>query len=88
MSSLASLAGKFTEIEKQIKEIKITLCELEALQQANVVGQLTFVVASVNGDATDVVNLSVVPSEANVSLSKLRNLVSWCHIDNEDIYTR
>jgi hypothetical protein len=72
--SLATLAGKFTEVEKQIKGIKTTISELEVLQESKVVGQLTFVVSGVSGDASDIVNLSISPSEANVSLSKLTNL--------------
>jgi hypothetical protein len=76
MSNLASLAASFTNLETQKKGIASAVAELEALRGANIEGQLSFVVSSVNGNVTDVANLTVTPSEANISLAKLQNLVS------------
>lgn len=75
MANLATLAATFTNLESQKKSITRNVEELQALKASNIVGQLSFVVSQVYGDATDVVNLSVTPSEANLSLAKLRNLV-------------
>ena len=75
MSNLATLAASFTSLDAQKNSINEALSELQALNDSKVVGQLSFVVSSVHGDATDVVDLAVTPSEANLSLSKLKNLV-------------
>jgi len=74
MSNLASLAANFTSLNTQKNSITNALTELETLKSSNIVAQLSFVVSSVNGNATDIVNLSVTPSEANISLAKLKNL--------------
>lgn len=79
MANLATLASSFTNLEAQKKSIAVSVSELEALKESKVVGQLSFVVSKVHGDVTDVVNLGVTPSEANLSLSKLKNMVINIH---------
>lgn len=74
MANLATLAASYSSLETQKKSITRNIEELEALKASNIVGQLSFVVSKVHGDVTDITNLSVTPSEANVSLAKLRNL--------------
>ena len=78
MSNLATLAATFTNLETQKKSIATSVSELLALKESNIDGQLSFVVSSIHSDATKTASLSITPSEANISLAKLKNVVRLC----------
>ncbi len=75
MANLATLAASFTELETQKNTVTRAISELEYLKTSKIIAQLSFIVVSVDKNVADVVNLTVSPPEANLSLAKLRNLV-------------
>jgi hypothetical protein len=76
MSGIASLSAKVREKDAEKSKILNEIKDLEALKSQTIVGELCFVVQSagnVSGDYT--VDLKVTPSECNLSVTKLTNLV-------------
>ena len=50
MPNLATLAGKLTGVENQIKGIKTSMTKFDVLQESKIVRQLTFIVSDLSDD--------------------------------------
>jgi predicted Ser/Thr protein kinase len=76
MPSIASLSAKVREKDAEKSKILNEIKDLEGLKSQNIVGQLLFVVQTVgNVSAEYITDLKVQPSECNLSVTKLTNLV-------------
>lgn len=76
-ASIAALSAKVREKDAEKSKILHDIKDLEALKSQKIVGQLLFVVQSVGTISEDyVIDLKVQPSEYNLSVTKLTNLVS------------
>lgn len=77
MSKIASLSSKLREKDSEKSKILNDIKDLEALKTQKIVGQLLFTVTSIGSISSEfIIDLKVTPSEYNLSVVKLTNLVS------------
>lgn len=80
MSKIASLSAKLREKDSEKSKILNDIKDFDALKQQKIVGQLSFVVTSIGSISSDfTIDLKVTPSEYNLSVVKLTNLVKKNH---------
>jgi hypothetical protein len=76
MSSIAALSAKVREKDAEKSKILNEIKDLEGLKSQTIVGELHFVVQTAGNVSADYsVDLKVTPTECNLSITKLTNLV-------------
>jgi hypothetical protein len=76
MSSIAALSAKVREKDAEKSKILNEIKDLEGLKSQTIVGELHFVVQTAGNVSADYsVDLKVTPTECNLSVTKLTNLV-------------
>jgi hypothetical protein len=80
MANLAALSSQLRQKDSDKTGILNAIKDLKALKEQNVAGQLCFTVTSISGvimqDCS--VNIKISPSEANLTVTQLNDLVIIC----------